>query len=212
MTALRKTAPHLNAVSAGPTKPDDAAILEAWEHDTPEFGVLFYDHLSGVIDATLYRVMGGRVVEHEDLVQTVFEQILLSLAKGKFQRACSLKSWAAAIAARVGLNAIRSRKTLRKYFSSAEYAIEPVGSEPTPSERAHHRRLLVRVRKHLSQVSPQRAEAVLLHDVLGHELAEIAAMTGVTVAAAQSRLVRGRKELHRRLEASGLREEVDRAK
>jgi len=44
------------------------------------------------------------------------------------------------------------------------------------------------------------AEAVFLHDVLGHELAEIAIMTQVSVSAAQSRLVRGRRELFRRLD------------
>lgn len=208
MPALRPAAAHLRAVSSESAKPDDAAILEAWERDLPEFGLLFYDHVFAVIDATLCRVMGGRVVEHEDLVQNVFEQILLSLARKKFQRACSLKSWAAAIATRVGLNAIRSRKTRRKYFSQDDETIERVGPGPSPVDGAHHRRLLLEVRKELSQLSPQRAEALVLHDVLGHELAEIAAMTGVTVAAAQSRLVRGRKELHRRLEASGLREEV----
>jgi DNA-directed RNA polymerase specialized sigma24 family protein len=30
---------------------------------------------------------------------------------------------------------------------------------------------------------------------MGHDLAEIASLTGVTIAAAQSRLVRGRKEV-----------------
>jgi DNA-directed RNA polymerase specialized sigma24 family protein len=36
---------------------------------------------------------------------------------------------------------------------------------------------------------------------MGHPLAEIAQLTGSSIAAAQSRLVRGRKELMRRLAA-----------
>jgi RNA polymerase sigma-70 factor (ECF subfamily) len=48
-------------------------------------------------------------------------------------------------------------------------------------------------------MSQERATAVLLYDVFGYELAEIAAMTGVSAAAAQSRVVRGRKELHERI-------------
>jgi RNA polymerase sigma-70 factor, ECF subfamily len=59
------------------------------------------------------------------------------------------------------------------------------------------------VRATLVDMKPQYAETVFLHDVLGHELAEIALMMRVSVAAAQSRLVRGRKELHRRLASSG---------
>jgi RNA polymerase sigma-70 factor (ECF subfamily) len=51
---------------------------------------------------------------------------------------------------------------------------------------------------------PERAEAVLLHDVLGHELTEIAQMTGVSVAAAQSRLVRGRKDVVNRMRSAEL--------
>jgi DNA-directed RNA polymerase specialized sigma24 family protein len=48
-------------------------------------------------------------------------------------------------------------------------------------------------------MKPERAETVFLHDVLGHDLAEIALLTRVSVAAAQSRLVRGRRELRHRL-------------
>jgi DNA-directed RNA polymerase specialized sigma24 family protein len=35
--------------------------------------------------------------------------------------------------------------------------------------------------------------------VLGHDLAEISVLTGVSVSAAQSRLVRGRQELKERM-------------
>ena len=58
---------------------------------------------------------------------------------------------------------------------------------------------LERVRTMLARMKPERAETVFLHDVLGHDLAEIALLTRVSVAAAQSRLVRGRRELRHRL-------------
>jgi len=44
------------------------------------------------------------------------------------------------------------------------------------------------------------ADAVLMHDMVGCDLREMAKATETTVAAAQSRLVRGRKELLRRVE------------
>lgn len=44
-----------------------------------------------------------------------------------------------------------------------------------------------------------------LHSVLGYELAEIAAMIGISVTAAQSRLVRGRREITHRMKPDGVR-------
>jgi DNA-directed RNA polymerase specialized sigma24 family protein len=40
-----------------------------------------------------------------------------------------------------------------------------------------------------------------LHDVFGHSLTEVAAIVGASVTATQSKLVRGRRDLHQRIAA-----------
>jgi DNA-directed RNA polymerase specialized sigma24 family protein len=56
-------------------------------------------------------------------------------------------------------------------------------------------------------MSPKKAMVLVLHDVLGHDLTEVSVMLGVSVSAAQSRLVRGRRELLRRLKGAEAHEE-----
>jgi DNA-directed RNA polymerase specialized sigma24 family protein len=53
------------------------------------------------------------------------------------------------------------------------------------------------LRRALAELPTSHAETIILHDVLGHSLPEVARLTGVTVAAAQSRLCRGRRRLLR---------------
>jgi RNA polymerase sigma-70 factor (ECF subfamily) len=70
---------------------------------------------------------------------------------------------------------------------------------------------MTRIRGHLDAIDPVKAWTVLLHDVLGHDLREIAEITACSVAAAQSRLVRGRAELEQRIERDPeLRDELER--
>jgi hypothetical protein len=54
---------------------------------------------------------------------------------------------------------------------------------------------LRRVKGALLGLGMHKANVVFLHDVLGHELGDISSILGITVAAAQSRLVRGRREI-----------------
>ena len=196
------------ALGASQTPVSDERLIEAVESGDHRLAGELYDRLIGVVDHTLYRVFGRREPDHEDLVQAAFEQIVLTLSRQSFARACSLKTWASTITSHVGFNALRSRRRERAVLDrQIEAEPESAASAADIERQAVARAELERMREHLVSMKSEHAHTVFLHDVLGHELAEIALMTDVSIAAAQSRLVRGRKELYRRMgiEHSGRR-------
>jgi RNA polymerase sigma-70 factor, ECF subfamily len=151
-----------------------------------------YDEYVPAVHATLVRILGARTQEHPDLVQRVFVELVRSAPS--FRGECSLGTWLSRIAAHVGLNALRSVRRHRAVFSPDEAPEMGAAPPVSPETKDALDRALLRL-------APEKAEAVLLHDLLGHDLAEMAAISGISVAAAQSRLVRGRSELRAHLTA-----------
>jgi RNA polymerase sigma-70 factor (ECF subfamily) len=199
-----------------PARVSDADIIEAFAAGDRRAAALVYDRLVGVVDATLFRVIGRREADHDDLIQASFEQIILTLSRKSFAGGCSLTGWAASIACHVGLNAIRSRTRARRVFvpqgDVSEARAEAMEAESGQANfdveaQVEARREIDRVRQHLAAMDPTRAETVMLHDVFAVSLAETARLTGVSMAAAQSRLVRGRRELRERMAATHGRRE-----
>jgi len=168
------------------------AAGEAWAAE------VIFDRVEDVVDAVLYRLLGPGDGERDDLAQQALERVISTIVSGKFSHGCSLRSWATLITQHLAIDTMRSRSRERKVFdrSIAPAALELVAEDSrTPERAADTRRRVERLLTALGTVNRARAEAVVLHDILGHDLAEIATLTGVTVAAAQSRLVRGRKEV-----------------
>ena len=173
------------------------AAGEAWAAE------VIYDRVEDVVDAVLFRLMGAGDGERDDLAQQSLERIISTIVSGRFSHGCSLRSWATLITQHIAIDAMRSRTRERKLFdrSVGHQALELVAEDSrTPERAAETNRRVERLLGALSTVNRARAEAVILHDILGHDLAEIARLTGVSVAAAQSRLVRGRKEVLRFIE------------
>jgi RNA polymerase sigma-70 factor, ECF subfamily len=180
---------------------NDQELLAALANRDARAGLVLYDRLIRIVEWTILRITGQRLPDHEDLVQAAFEQIVLTLYRKRYARDCSLSSWASALSCHIALNALRSRR--RQYaLRAATLAVhrESLGRVDLEGQ-LDARQTLERVRAELAAMNAARAEVLLLHEVNGLELADIARVLGISVAAAQSRLSRGRRELAERLHA-----------
>ena len=191
-------------MSSEPNHAGDLEIIRGLREGEPGAAELLWAKLNPVIHRRLRRVFCVPRPDHDDLVQSAFEHIIRTLADGRFHGTCSLTAWASVIASRVGIDALRSRTRERTLFCDGAGLTDMMMSsaEPVTLERKLEARSeLEALASVLHDMKPEQSEAIVLHDVRGHELAEIARLLGVTAAAAQSRLVRGRKELFRQRDA-----------
>jgi RNA polymerase sigma-70 factor (ECF subfamily) len=154
----------------------------------------FYDRTRPIVARTVRRLLGASDSDFDDLVQVAAIELLNSL--NRFRGECSLDTWTSTIAANVVYKHIR-RRGLERMIFAPELAADDVPQ--TAHQRPVLRGMVERVMQHLGQMVYERAWTFLLHDVHGYSLDEVANITGATVAAAQSRLVRGRHELHERI-------------
>ena len=163
-----------------------------------------YDRLIGTVERTLYRVLGERGSDHDDLVQSAFEQIIDTLQQGRYQGRCSLVGWASTLCTHLALNQIRRRRRERLVIDRRQMFDDAVGQRAANTDLDHEADLktkLERLRCCLAELPESRALPVVLHDLLGHDLREVAALLSVSESAAQSRLVRGRRQLRQRIES-----------
>jgi RNA polymerase sigma-70 factor (ECF subfamily) len=192
----------IQGVAHGSRSPTDDELIAAVRNGDQRVARLLHERLVGNVEKALFRVFGQREpeAEHEDLVQTAFEQIVLTLQRQSYGRACSLKTWASSIAGHVALNTLRSRRSERRVLDrNAQVRDDAPGRLIDGEGRVTARLELERLRRELAHLPFEQAETVLLHDVLGHDLNEISVMLEASVMATQTRLFRGRRALLRRM-------------
>ena len=181
--------------TAGPTL-DDAQIVEACRGGDATAAGALHARVRGVVDATIARLLGRKDSRFEDIAQVAFIEIARSMSR--FRGDCSLDTWSSRVTAHAVYKEMRRRKSEHRVFAAATE--EESASALDEVVAAEHRSALRRVRVHLSEMDPTKAWTLVLHDVCGYDLKEIAEITGASVAAAQSRLVRGRSDLQARIE------------
>lgn len=195
--------PELRSITGGAADFEDPDLADAVRRGDRRAAAQMYRRLVPAIDRAVIRVFGRRPPDHEDLVQSTLERVVVSIVSGKYTSRSSLRTWTVMIATRTALDALRRYYRQRSVFEPG-VELDGLGSsgEAALSARAELRR----VRVALSKMTRERATVLFLHDAEGYELAEIAAQLGISVSAAQSRLVRGRKQLIERLRVEAAQE------
>lgn len=177
---------------------DDVELLAALRRGDETAALSLYRRTRPSVERTVERLLGRRDPDQDDIVQSSLIAIVDSVHG--FRGDSSLDTWVARVTAHTVFKTLRKRQSDRRL-------IEDKRAEPTDRVRScdgdatiESRDLVRSVRAVLDQMDHVKAYTVLLHDVCGYDLREVAEITESTVAAAQSRLVRARAELHERIE------------
>ncbi len=176
---------------------DDTQLLQALRRGDAGAATSLHDRARPQVERTIARLLGRSDVDREDLAQLAMIELVTSA--DRFRGDCSLDGWISLITARVVYKHLRRRTLERRIFEGAVHDDLPSASGRAPARETAVRGLIARVRGHLDRLDENKAWTFLLHDVCGYDLREIAEITGVSVAAAQTRLTRGRRELHERI-------------
>lgn len=198
---LVRGAEETTAPATPPATPafDDTELLSAVRAGDRAAATALYDRVRPQVDRTLRRLLGAHDADYQDLAQLALIELVMTI--DRFRGECSLDAWVSTLTARVVYKKLRRRQLERKFFSSLGSDDVMAATSSASSKNTVTRDTLTRVRTHLDQLEEGRAWAFLLHDVCGYDLREMSEIMGVSVAAAQSRLVRGRRDLHSRIAA-----------
>ncbi|MBI4510641.1 MAG: sigma-70 family RNA polymerase sigma factor [Deltaproteobacteria bacterium] len=172
--------------------------------DKPAFDH-FYRHFRRLVAANLFRVLGERS-ELDDLVQEVF--VIAFRGMERFRGDARLSTWLYRICVNVALGRLRARARKPMSYVSDPHAQEGGGREPVDSPESPERVLERRddvalVYRALDMLSPKKRVVLVLHEIEGMDIKEIAEIVRAPLVTVRTRLHYARKEFFRIVSASG---------
>lgn len=177
---------------------DDSELLAALRAGDPAAATALHDRVRPQVDRTIRRLLGAGDVDRDDVAQLAMIELVTTI--DRYRADCSLDTWTSTITARVVYKHIRRRKLERRVFGALDADLLADSRAPgRPARDAVMRSSARRVLGHLDAIDEVKAWTFVLHDVYGYDLREVAEITDVSVSAAQTRLVRGRREIHERI-------------
>jgi RNA polymerase sigma-70 factor (ECF subfamily) len=146
------------------------------------------------------RTLVGPRPEFDDLVQIAAEQVLLSL--GSFEGRAKMSTWTYRICYFTLLRHERwYRRWLRRFALSERGELPEVACGDDAVIETRER--AARLRRAIDSLSPKRRAVIVLHDLEGLPIDEVATVVKCNPNTVRSRLRDGRKELGRILAADG---------
>lgn len=183
---------------------DDGLVKRAQDGDLRAAEELFSRHQSAAYTAAL-RLLGEKA-EAEDIAQDALVKAYTRLAD--LDEGTNFAAWLRRIAVNLSLNALRRRGLLR--FEPLEGVSRKDDHDPaprdfvdarqrTPEEEALNAALRDEIEQLIRRLPPEQRVAVVLRDMYGYDVAEVAELQRCGLSAAKMRIARGRSHLRRLL-------------
>jgi RNA polymerase sigma-70 factor (ECF subfamily) len=192
----------LRPMAQSPGGPSERPIADATEAELitrcragerAAFERLYRDHRR-IVAATLYRVMGDRG-ELDDLVQEVF--VIAFRGLERFRGESKISTWLYRICINVALGKLRTRSRRPPPLQLSEPAeSSPEDSPDSPERLLERREDVARVYRALDRLSPKKRVVLVMHEIEGLDLKEIADIVGAPQVTVRTRLHYAKKEFY----------------
>jgi RNA polymerase sigma-70 factor (ECF subfamily) len=193
LSIVSKTPPPLPPAGETPESRESALLARCRAGDARAFEALYGEHRR-IVAATLYKVLGDRG-ELDDLIQEVF--LIAFRGLERFRGDSKVSTWLYRICINVALGRLRHHGR-----RPAPVTLEPVHERTLDDGRDGPERLMergedvARVRRALEALPPKKRVVLVMHEIDGLELKEIAGILGVPQVTARTRLHYAKKEFY----------------